>query len=273
MSPPRARSAPTISRGWPLSRIETTSPRPSRIRTAAVTPTAIRMSGAITIMRSHAAAFATTTSTTIAWCLERIVGRLSERAEPWREPDVGGELHLGRRLHRRGPGVSLQLQRVRLRAAGGRRRGEARARRGERARRRRDGRSGGARGAGADRGPAIAPRPVPRAALGTCLAGAGRVARVLAVEADLPGGVARPSGEARRARGGVGRERGRVRLPAPGRRQVPAGACSGALVARAPVPRVSATGPRVSAYEGAGPLRPAVAAELGVLGSNRVSDV
>src|SRR5207248_2166280 len=90
----------------------------------------------------------------------------------------------------------------------------------------------------------VAPRPLPRAQLGAALARPGRVARLLAPQADLPRRVARPPGEARRARGRLGRERGRVRLPASGRRPAAARARPGPLVARAAVSRVNPWFPR-----------------------------
>ena len=77
--------------------------------------------------------------------------------------------------------------------------------------------------------PAVAARPLPRAQLGARLARRRRVARLLAAQADLPRRLARPPGEARRARGRLGRGRGRVRLPASRRRRRP-------LLELAPVP-------------------------------------
>ena len=81
------------------------------------------------------------------------------------------------------------------------------------------------------------------AQLGARLARRRRVARLLAAQADLPRRVARPPGEARRARGRLGRGRRRVRLPAPGRRRAAAArARPGAVVARAAVPAVARRG-------------------------------
>ena len=124
-----------------------------------------------------------------------------------------------------------------------RRRRQARARREQRPRRGRDRGPGRARGGRADRGGAQPARAVPRPPLGAALARRGRVARLLAAEARLPQRLARPPGQGRPARGGLGRDRGGVRLPRPARRPRAARARTRALLARGPVPALSRFSP------------------------------
>src|SRR5207247_6266321 len=148
----------------------------------------------------------------------------------------GRQLRLRRRLRRRVPRVPLQLQRGGFRAArhGGSR--QARPPRRQRARRRRDGRPGRARGAGRDRRDPQRARPVPRSPLGRGLPRRRRGARVLAEEARLPRGLARPPGQGREARGWLRRGGCRLLLPRPPRRPRAARAAADAELARAPVP-------------------------------------
>src|SRR5262249_24070308 len=104
-----------------------------------------------------------------------------------------------------------------------------------RARRGGDGRPRRARRAGRDRGAGVASRPLPLAQLGARGARRRRVARLLAQEARVPRHLARPAGQARRARDRLGRRRRRVRLPASRRRPPPPRTGSHPVVARAPV--------------------------------------
>src|ERR1700693_3489585 len=151
----------------------------------------------------------------------------------------GRQLPLRRGLRRRVPRLPLQLQRVRLRAArdGGRR--QARTPRWERARRRRDARPGRARRAGRHRRAPQLARPLSRSTLGRHLPGGGRVARLLAEEARLPGCVARPSGQGGKDRSRGRRGDGRVLVSRPARGAGAAGAAADTELARHAVPPMS----------------------------------
>src|SRR5205085_731996 len=89
------------------------------------------------------------------------------------------------------------------------------------------------------RGAVVAPWSLPRAQLGAAVPRRRRVARLLAAQADLPRRLARPPGEARRARGRVGRQRRRVRLPASRGWAPAARARAGAVVARPAVQAIA----------------------------------
>src|SRR5581483_4769130 len=151
-----------------------------------------------------------------------------------------GELQLRQRLRRRVPRLPVLLRDDGFRGPRRRRRREARRGRDADARRGRDERPGRSRRAGCDRRAGVAARALPDAELGAGVPRRRRVARLLVAQADLPRRLARPSGEARRTRGRLGRARGRVRVPAPRRRRTAAArARAGAVVARAAVPPVA----------------------------------
>src|SRR5205823_7893791 len=146
-----------------------------------------------------------------------------------------GQLPVRRRLRRRVSRVPLRLQLLRLRAAGDRRRCEARARQRQRAGRRRDCRPRRARRTRRDRRAAQRARPLSRAPLGASIARERGVSRLLAQEARVPRCLARPSCEGGAPRGGLGRRRCRLRLPRSERRPHAPRARSRALLARAAV--------------------------------------
>src|SRR4051794_36132756 len=165
---------------------------------------------------------------------------MEETVEPGSDgilrPRVRDELPLRRRLRRRVPGVSLQLQPDGFRAARERSCSKARARRVGRARRGRDGRSRGANGARAHcRAPERA-RRLPRPQLGAPLGHGERIARLLAQKVDLSRRVARPPGQGEPARGRLGRTELGVRLPGSPGRPSPARAGPGSFLARPSVP-------------------------------------
>src|SRR5207237_9438674 len=114
-------------------------------------------------------------------------------------------------------------------------------------------RSGRARRAQRQRGAAQRTGAQARPPLGRGLARRRQVARVLVEEARLPRRLARPPRQGRQARGRLGRRRGGVLVPRPGRRAGAARAAAYAELARAPVPAVT---PRF--YAAAGPAYLAV---------------
>ena len=98
--------------------------------------------------------------------------------------------------------------------------------------------------------PGVAARPLPRAQLGARRARRRRVARLLAAQARLPRRLARPPGQARRARDRLGRESRPSSPTSTRRRPAAARARAGAVVARAAVQRArpGRTGSRSPAH-------------------------
>src|SRR5436190_18585133 len=156
-------------------------------------------------------------------------------------PRGGADLLVRGRLRRRVPGLPLQLQHIRFQAARHRGGREAGPRRGKRS-----GRGGDRRPRRADcgrpdrRAPQRA-RALPRPPLGAPLAGRGRVARLLVAEARLPRRVARPLGQGRTTRRGLGGRDRRVRLRRPERRARLARGRADPFLARASVQALAAS--------------------------------